>query len=215
MITKPESTRRRSRRPSRQVRRRHSSGWEADSANHSLAGRLLVATPSMGDPRFAQAVIYICAHTPEGAMGLVLNRPLSEPRFADLLLQLDIPPDPSRDIRVCSGGPVDQMRGFVLHSSDWRAPDTLTIDHAYSMTASLDILRAIADGRGPARSILALGYAGWESGQLEAELRTPSWLAAPADEAILFDSAFDTKWRRALGRIGIDPAALVAESGHA
>lgn len=181
----------------------------------SLAGQLLIAMPGLADPRFAQTVVFICAHNHDGAMGLVLNRPLTEPRFVDLIQQLDIEAAIPQDIRICAGGPVEQTRGFVLHSPDWRCEDTLRIDAASALSTSIDVLRALAIGAGPARSILALGYAGWGSGQLDAELRSDSWLVAPATPAILFDTRFETKWRRALGQIDIDPAALSTESGHA
>jgi putative transcriptional regulator len=181
----------------------------------SVAGQLLIAMPGLADPRFAQTVLYICAHNHDGAMGLVLNRPLTEPRFADLIEQLDIEAATPQDIRICAGGPVEQTRGFVLHSPDWQCEDTLRIDAGSALSTSIDVLRALAIGAGPARSILALGYAGWGGGQLDAELQRDSWLVAPATSAILFDARFDTKWRRALGQIGIDPAALSTESGHA
>ncbi len=181
----------------------------------SLAGQLLIAMPGLADPRFVQTVVYICAHNHDGAMGLVLNRPLNEPRFVDLIQQLDIEAATPQDIRICAGGPVEQTRGFVLHSPDWQCEDTLRIDAGSALSTSIDVLRALAIGAGPARSILALGYAGWGSGQLDAELHRDSWLVAPATSAILFDARFDTKWRRALGQIDIDPAALSTESGHA
>ena len=180
-----------------------------------VAGQLLIAMPSMTDPRFAQTVIYICAHNDDGAMGLVLNRPLAEPRFADLIGQLDITAPSPPPIRICAGGPVEPTRGFVLHSPDWQGDDTLRIDAASALSTSIDVLRALATGAGPTQSILALGYAGWGSGQLDAELHRDSWLVAPATSAILFDAQFETKWRRALGQINIDPAALSGQSGRA
>ncbi len=132
----------------------------------------------MGDPRFAQSVIYVCAHTDEGAMGIVVNRPLASPSFSDLLKQLGVDPvPPARSIRLCQGGPVDHARGFVLHTADWTGDGSLRVDAQTALTASLDILKAIAAGGGPAQGMLALGYAGWGPGQLEAEFAQNAWLS--------------------------------------
>lgn len=182
----------------------------------ALSGQLLIAMPGMDDPRFAQSVIYLCAHTEDGAMGLVLNRPIARPSFGEILEQLQIDPsEPAREIPLCAGGPVEHGRGFVLHSADWQSEETLEIDETHSMTASLDILRAVATGEGPQRCVLALGYAGWDAGQLDGEIQNNIWLTAPSDDEILFDSDFATKWRRALGRLGIDPGALSGQAGRA
>jgi putative transcriptional regulator len=182
----------------------------------SLAGQVLIATPVMADPRFAQTVIYLCEHSDKGAMGLVVNRPLESPSFEDLLRQLGIDPvPPARSIRLCSGGPVDVARGFVLHSADWSGEGSLSLAGGLALTASLDVLRAIAAGGGPKQGILALGYAGWGPGQLDAELQQNAWLAAPADPALLFDDANETKWRRALAALHIDPLLLSSAVGHA
>jgi putative transcriptional regulator len=157
----------------------------------SLTGQILIAMPSMADPRFSQSVIFMCAHTPEGAMGIVLNQPLTKPRFADLLDQLDVKPlPPAREIRLAKGGPVDDNRGFVLHTPDWMTDGSMEVDGAYALTANMDILKAIAEGGGPRNGFLALGYAGWGPGQLDAEILQNSWLNAPADEQIIFDAAF-------------------------
>src|SRR6185312_5244447 len=127
-----------------------------------LTGQLLIAMPAMADPRFAHSVIYLCAHTPEGAMGLVLNRPLQRPKFDDLLRQLEVAPvPPARRIRLCAGGPMDNARGFVLHTTDWTGEGSLRVDDTVALTASLDVLKEIAEGRGPREGLLALGYAGW------------------------------------------------------
>jgi putative transcriptional regulator len=181
-----------------------------------LTGQLLIAMPAMADPRFAQSVIYLCAHTPEGAMGLVLNRPLKRPSFADLLRQLDVAPlPPARRIRLCAGGPVDNARGFVLHTADWTGEGSLRVDDGLALTASLDVLKAIAEGGGPREGILALGYAGWGPGQLDAEIQQNAWLSVSADETIVFDGDHDTKWRRAFAKLKIDPLLLSDAAGHA
>ena len=181
-----------------------------------LTGQLLIAMPAMADSRFAQSVIYMCAHTDEGAMGILVNRPLARPSFQDLLRQLDVEPlPPARHIRLCSGGPVDNARGFVLHTADWTGDGSLRVDQALALTASLDILKAIAGGGGPRECLLALGYVGWGPGQLDEEFQQNSWLSAPADERLLFDSGHETKWRRALAKLRIDPLLLSGSAGHA
>ncbi|MGH7066795.1 MAG: YqgE/AlgH family protein [Acetobacteraceae bacterium] len=181
-----------------------------------FTGQLLIAMPGMADPRFTQSVILMCAHTPEGAMGIVVNRPLAQPSFDDLLKQLDIAPlPPARRIRLCAGGPVENARGFVLHTADWTGEGSLRVDDALALTASLDILKAIAGGGGPRAGLLALGYAGWGPGQLDLEIGHNAWLSAPADEKLVFDCDHDTKWRRALGKLGIDPGSLSGAAGHA
>lgn len=182
----------------------------------SLTGQLLIAMPAMTDPRFSQSVIYICAHTPEGAMGIVLNQPLAEPRFAELLSQLEVKPlPPAREIRLAKGGPVDHNRGFVLHTPDWVTDGSLEVDGAYVLTANMDILKAIAEGGGPREGFLALGYTGWSPGQLDEEILRNSWLNAPADEQIIFDAGHETKWMRALAKLRIDPLMLSGEAGRA
>ena len=188
----------------------------SDASADFLTGQLLIAMPAMEDPRFAQSVIYLCAHTPEGAMGLVLNRPLQRPKFDELLRQLDVAPvPPARRIRLCAGGPMDNARGFVLHTTDWTGEGSLRVNDALALTASLDVLKAIAEGNGPREGLLALGYAGWGPGQLDAEIQQNAWLSVPADETIVFDADHDTKWRRALGKLKIDPLLLSGVAGHA
>ena len=188
----------------------------SDASADFLTGQLLIAMPAMEDPRFAQSVIYLCAHTPEGAMGLVLNRPLQRPKFDELLRQLDVAPvAPARRIRLCAGGPMDNARGFVLHTTDWTGEGSLRVNDALALTASLDVLKAIAEGNGPREGLLALGYAGWGPGQLDAEIQQNAWLSVPADETIVFDADHDTKWRRALGKLNIDPLLLSGAAGHA
>jgi putative transcriptional regulator len=182
----------------------------------SLTGQLLIAMPAMEDPRFTQSVILICAHTDEGAMGIVLNRPLAKPTFVSLLQQLDVEPTPpSREIRLCEGGPVDHGRGFVLHTSDWTGDGSLQVADDLALTASLDILQEIAKGDGPREGLLALGYASWGPGQLDREMQENVWLSAPAAHDVLFDSDYDTKWRRALAILRVDPLLLSGVAGHA
>ena len=181
-----------------------------------FTGHLLIATPAMADPRFAQSVIYVCAHTPEGAMGIVVNRSLEQPSFDDLLRQLEVTPvPPARRIRLCAGGPVDSGRGFVLHTADWTGEGSLRVTDRVALTASLDVLKAIAEGGGPREGILALGYAGWGPGQLDAEIQHNAWLMVGADESLVFDSDDETKWRRALAKLKIDPLLLSGAAGHA
>jgi putative transcriptional regulator len=188
----------------------------AAKAGGFLTGQLLIAMPAMADPRFAHSVIYMCAHSGDGAMGLVLNRPLVRPTFGDLLRQLEIAPvPPARQIRLCAGGPVDNARGFVLHTADWTGEGSLRVNESLALTASLDVLKVIAAGGGPREGLLALGYAGWGPGQLDAEMQQNAWLCAPADETLLFDSDHDTKWRRALAKLRIDPLLLSSAAGHA
>lgn len=185
-------------------------------ADGFLTGQLLVATPAMNDPRFTLSVIYVCAHTPDGAMGLVVNRPIVKPSFDELLKQLDVAPaPPARRLRLCAGGPVDNARGFVLHTTDWTGEGSLRVNEGLALTASLDVLKAIAEGGGPREGLLALGYAGWGPGQLDNELQQNAWLSVAADEMLVFDEEHDTKWRRALGKLNIDPLLLSEAAGHA
>jgi putative transcriptional regulator len=189
-----------------------------------LDGQFLVAMPAMTDKRFARSVIYVCAHSVQGAMGLIVNQRAPHITFPELLGQLSITGEDGDggldadlvDMDVHVGGPVETGRGFVLHSSDYFAADsTLPIDDGVSLTASVDILKAIAVGKGPDRAILALGYAGWRPGQLESEIQANGWLHCPADHDLLFDRDLDQKYSRAMSKIGIDPSHLVSEAGHA
>jgi putative transcriptional regulator len=181
-----------------------------------LGGQLLIAMPSMQDPRFARSVICLCAHSAEGAMGIVLNKPLDNLTFDDLLKQLGLEPlPPQRRIRLLAGGPVDGGRGFVLHTTDWHTDGSLKVNGEVALTASIDILKAIAGGGGPRQGILALGYAGWGPGQLEEEIQRNAWLIVTPDEALLFDPDHDSKWRQALAKLKVDPMLLSGASGHA
>lgn len=187
-----------------------------EAAESTLSGQVLIAMPTMTDPRFEQTVVLICAHTAEGAMGLVINRPLEQPSFDELLDQLKVQPiPPARSILLCAGGPVENSRGFVLHTSDWTSESSLPIEGGLALTASLDILTAIAAGGGPQQSLLALGYAGWGAGQLDNELQQNAWLTAPADAGVLFDADHATKWRRAMAALRVDPGLLSGAAGHA
>jgi putative transcriptional regulator len=180
-----------------------------------LTGQLLVAMPNMSDPRFSRSVIYMCVHNENGAMGLVVNRTVESLTFPELLQQLEIDaPQPVRH-PVHFGGPVESGRGFVLHSGDYVQEGTIMVDDDIALTATIDILRAIANGEGPRHSILALGYAGWGPGQLDGELQANAWLHVPADEVLLFDPDNDNKWQRAMAKIGVDPSILSGDAGHA
>ena len=189
-----------------------------------LDGQLLIAMPVMGDERFERSVIYLCAHSAEGAMGIIVNHPAGSIEFPELLQQLGIIkkgehiklPENAESMKVLRGGPVDTGRGFVLHSSDFYIENaTLRIDDGVCLTATVDILRAIANGSGPKHAILALGYAGWAPGQLETEIQGNGWLHCDADSDLIFGDDVDEKYGRALRKIGIDPGMLSNEAGHA
>ncbi len=181
-----------------------------------LVGQFLVSMPGMGDPRFESTVTYMCHHAADGAMGLIVNRPIEDLAFSEILSQLDIKPAQGCDeIRVHRGGPVETSRGFVLHSADYKRDGTLIVTDNIALSATTDILRAIASGEGPTRSLMALGYAGWGEGQLDEEIKRNAWLSVPADADLLFSEDLGTKWSRALGKLGINPAMLSASAGHA
>jgi putative transcriptional regulator len=188
-----------------------------------LDGQLLVAMPGMADERFARSVIYLCAHSEDGAMGIIVNQASRVKNFPELLVQLNVIssddliqlPQGAEGIQVLTGGPVQTDRGFVLHSPDFHLDNsTMPIDDSVSLTATIDILRAIAAGNGPHQALLALGYAGWDAGQLEDEMQHNGWLHCPADPALLFDHRLDTKYDRALRSMGVDPARLSTSAGH-
>jgi putative transcriptional regulator len=189
-----------------------------------LDGQMLIAMPSMGDERFARSVIYMCAHSSEGAMGIIVNQPAPQIDFRDLLVQLEVVkaadqiqlPARAYRVKVLKGGPVDVQRGFVLHSSDFVIENsTLPIDEGICLTATLDILKAIARGDGPRSALLALGYAGWAPGQLEQEIHQNGWLHCPADPELIFGNDTEAKYVLALKKIGIDLGMLSTEAGHA
>ncbi len=186
------------------------------SGSGYLTGQLLIAMPQMNDPRFERAVIYICAHTADGAMGLVVNREIEALTFPDLLKQLNIDAEVVDDkIQVLFGGPVETGRGFVLHSSDYVQNTTMLVDKRVGLTATMEVLKDIASGNGPRLNLLALGYAGWGPGQLDAEIHANGWLTVPADDGLIFDPDLDNKWERALAKIGIDFSMLSGDAGHA
>jgi putative transcriptional regulator len=189
-----------------------------------LEGQLLIAMPAMADSRFAKSVIFLCAHSADGAMGIIVNKPAPHVSFPDLLQQLGIIEDDetirlpakARAIRVHAGGPVETGRGFVLHTSDFFLRDaTLVTANDVCLTATVEILRAIASGEGPRHALLALGYAGWAPGQLETEIQSNGWLTCPADQSIVFDADLDSKYDRAIGKLGIDPRLLSSTAGRA
>lgn len=181
-----------------------------------LEGHLLVAMPNMPDPRFARSVIYLCAHTSDGAMGLVINKLIESLSFPDLLQQLGIEGSQSGDqILVHFGGPVEAARGFVLHSTDYVHDATMVVDDDFALTATVDVLKALADGRGPQKSLLALGYAGWAPGQLDTEIQNNGWLTVPADTDLVFGFDNEQKWQDAVSLLGIDLGKLSAIAGHA
>ncbi|TNE35184.1 MAG: YqgE/AlgH family protein [Alphaproteobacteria bacterium] len=179
-------------------------------------GKLLVAMPGMGDPRFEKAVILLCAHSDAGAMGILLNKTLDALSFDDLLDQLDIPKAVgSVPIQIHFGGPVDTERGFVVHSADLLHETTLVIGDDMALTATIDMLKTIAGGDGPHSSFLALGYSGWGPGQLEQEIQDNGWLVVDPDTDIVFGPELDNKWQVAINKLGVDPSLLSSEAGHA
>jgi putative transcriptional regulator len=182
---------------------------------HSYDGKLLLAMPGMGDPRFSKSAIYMCSHNEEGAMGISVNQRVDGLTFAQLLSQLNIGTSPRKEIPIHSGGPVETGRGFVLHTSDYFQSSTLKITDDISLSATVDILTLLARGEGPHKALLALGYAGWGEGQLEEEINRNSWLTVDATEDLLFNTPLEEKWTRAMALAGIDSVKLSAEAGHA
>ncbi|MGK6313841.1 YqgE/AlgH family protein [Neorhizobium sp. DT-125] len=187
-----------------------------------LDGQFLIAMPGMQDTNFTRTVVYVCAHSQAGAMGFIINRP--QPiSFTDVLLHLKLMdqadvimlPGDTRDFPILSGGPVETGRGFVLHSDDFSSESSIPVSDDISLTATLDIIRAICDGRGPARATMLLGYAGWGPGQLELEISSNGWLNCPANDELIFDRAVEGKYERALALMGVSPEMLSSEAGHA
>jgi len=187
-----------------------------------LDGHFLIAMPGIADSNFSKSVVYICAHSSEGAMGFIINQP-QQLSFVDILLHLKVIadedaillPEATRDIPIQKGGPVESGRGFVLHSDDYLTQSSIPVSEEICLTATVDIIRAISRGKGPSRATLMLGYAGWGAGQLEAEIANNGWLSCPADETLIFDRSLDGKYNRALALMGIQPAMLSMEVGHA
>ncbi|WP_425229786.1 YqgE/AlgH family protein [Sphingomonas sp.] len=180
-----------------------------------LSGKFLLAMPAMPDPRFAHAVVAMCAHGKEGAVGVGIGQTYDGLGFHDLLEEFSIDPGESENAPVHIGGPVEPRRGFVIHSRDWGGQDTLDVAGCWSLSSTVDVLRAIAGSRGPSRWLVALGYAGWGEGQLEGELTRPGWVTVKGDEALLFDTAAAQRWERGFAGAGIDPRLLVGSVGRA
>lgn len=182
-----------------------------------LTGQLLIAMPGMADPRFAHTVIYLCAHSEDGAMGLVINKLSDSIVFKELLEQVGVDDCViQRDIPIHVGGPVETARGFVLHGDDYDHEGTMAVDNGIGLTASIDILRDVAEGKGPKHCLLALGYSGWGAGQLEQEIQQNGWLTANADESLIFGAGLDEdRWRTAIKTLGIDPSMLSSTAGRA
>ncbi len=189
------------------------------SSTSYLSGQLLVAMPTMGDRRFRRSVIYMCSHSAEGAMGLIVNQRSPDVSLGDLVEQLGLGDEGTETFleqSVLNGGPVSTERGFVLHTNDYFAEEsTLAIGDGICLTATIEILKAMAAGQGPRRSVLALGYSGWAPGQLEAEIGANGWLHCPADRDLIFDTDLELKYVRALSKIGVELSHLHSEAGHA
>jgi putative transcriptional regulator len=180
-----------------------------------LSGQFLLAMPGMSDPRFARAVIAMCSHDESGAIGIGLGATIEGLGFHDLLEQFGIEPGDAPNAPVHFGGPVEPRRGFVLHSADWGGQDSIAVAGLWSLSSTVDVLRAIAEGRGPSRWVVALGYAGWDGGQLEGELSRPGWFNVAGDAELLFDTTADDRWALAFARAGVDPRLLVGDTGRA
>ena len=191
-----------------------------DKKENYLAGRLLLAMPQMGDPRFYKAVIFMCAHDENGAMGLVVNHTLPGLDLRQLLQQMKIdlgdnPVSPAATHPVMSGGPVEAARGFILHSSDFKQPDTVKVCEGFAVTGTIDALKTIATGAGPDKMLFLLGYAGWGAGQLDQEIQQNAWLVIEPDHDLIFGPGTDEKWDRAVRKLGVDPAMLSGTAGRA
>ena len=185
------------------------------ATENSLTGRFLIAMPHMGDPRFARSVVFLCSHGEDGAMGLILNKEAESISFDDLLDQLGIEKANITPLTILNGGPVETGRGFVLHSRDYFQEGSIGVTDDVALTATVEILRAIAEGGGPRKRLLALGYAGWGQGQLESEIQANGWLISEADDDILFGPDLERKWDKALAKLGVDPAAPSGAAGRA
>jgi putative transcriptional regulator len=187
------------------------------SSDHFLTGKLLIAMPGMQDPRFDRSVIFMCDHSPERAMGLIVNKPVEGLDFGELLHRYDLAPGPQAPkVPIVFGGPVELNRGFILHSADYAdATNTHPVTADISLTASVEILKAISEGHGPKKCFLALGYAGWGEGQIESEIRDNGWIHCDADSDLVFASHFETVWQKALAKLGVDISGLTGSSGRA
>jgi putative transcriptional regulator len=186
--------------------------------NNSLKGTLLIATPSMSDPRFHKSMIFVCSHDENGAMGLVINNILPGLAFENMIEHFQIPiakPEKVAQITVLGGGPVETARGFIIHKSDYQLDDTIQISDDYAITGTVDALKAVARGEGPEPMLFILGYAGWSEGQLERELQENAWLTAEPDDSLLFEVPAEQKWKMGLSKLGIEPGFLSAQAGRA
>lgn len=192
-------------------------GFKGESGESFLEGKLLIALPGMSDPRFERSVIYMCAHSASGAMGIIINKPIEGLGFHELLNRIDLPvSDQTLDSPVLFGGPVETGRGFVLHGGRYEGGEgTLPISSEISLTATIDILRAIAEGRGPERALFALGYAGWGPGQIESEIQANGWVHCESDTTLVFDTPIESRWSVALRTLGINISGLSAHAGRA
>lgn len=189
---------------------------DTDQDDNYLTGQFLVATPTMPDERFHGAVVYVCAHNADGAMGLIVNQSMEKLSFADVLDQLEIKGVNGDDaIRVQFGGPVEPGHGFVLHSTDFLLESSLSVDDTIALSATVDMLKLLAEGQGPKKALFALGYAGWGAGQLDQELLDNGWLVVDGDQDILFSDDLAHKWDMALAKIGVDAGFLSEHAGHA
>ncbi len=180
-----------------------------------LSGQFLLAMPGIGDPRFEKAVIAMCVHDEDGALGIGLGRIVPRITFHDLLRQLDIGPGSAPDVPIHLGGPVEPQRGFIIHSLDWGGEGSVQVSNRWALSATLDILRAISEGRGPSRWVAALGYAGWGAGQLEQEMCSNGWFATQGSDELLYDSDVSSRWANAFKSAGIDPRLLTSDFGTA
>jgi putative transcriptional regulator len=190
---------------------------ETQNGESFLEGKLLIAMPGMPDPRFEKSVIFMCSHSAEGAMGLIINKPIDGLSFHELVDKLGIGIKVTRpDTPILFGGPVQMGRGFVLHSADYSGDEgTMPLGPDISLTATVDILRAICEGRGPEKAILALGYAGWGTGQIENEILANGWIHCDADPQLVFETNYESRWRTAIAKLGVNLSGLSAEAGRA
>ena len=188
-----------------------------DPDNNYLTGKLLLAMPEMGDPRFHRSVVLVCAHDSGGAMGVVINQPNNDVTFTNLLRQLEIEPAPGQelDIPVHTGGPVENSRGFVLHPAAYSQADSIQVDDTLAITGTVDMLKTIAQGNGPRDFLFILGYAGWDASQLDQEIQQNAWLTLDYDEELIFHTPANQKWSSAIARLGIDPSMLSGAAGNA
>lgn len=180
-----------------------------------LTGQFLLAMPGIGDPRFDRAVIAMCVHDEHGALGIDIATPIDDMSLHDLLSQFEIDSDNAPDAPIGMGGPVEPGRGFVLHSNDWGGQDTINVAGKWSLSGSIDALRAIAERRGPSRWLVALGYAGWGEGQLDQEMTRHGWFNVPGDTGLMFDVPPHERWTAAFRGAGIDPTLLAHTAGRA